>query len=110
SRGFTLVFSGWEHDLTAGLRIKLPVARNSDGSELTGRVRSEYILPAPAAALSLTAAPAYEAASTANDGAVLTRRVHQEDARETVPNDRWAFADCSADKPFPGTPNAKRLC
>jgi len=110
SHGFTLVFSGWEGDLAGGIRITLPVAHNPDGSEITGRVRSEYILSAPAPALNVTAAPAYEAVGTANDGAVLTRRTHQEDARETIAKDQWAFADCSADKPFPGTPDAKRIC
>ena len=57
-----------------GIRIVLPVARNPDGSEITGRVRSEYILAAPAAAVDVTAAPAYEAVSTSHDGVVLTRR------------------------------------
>ena len=109
-QGFTLVQSGWEGDLRNGIRITLPVARNPDGSAITGRVRSEYILSAPAAALDLTAPPAYEAASTSNDSAVLTRRIHSEDPRETIANDKWAFADCSADKPFPGTANAKRIC
>jgi hypothetical protein len=109
-QGYTLAYSGWEGDITSGIRIKLPVARNPDGSDITGRVRSEYILNAPAAAVDVTASPAYEATGTSNDGAVLTRRVRQGDARETIPADQWAFADCTKDKPFPGTPNDKRLC
>src|SRR5262249_7899199 len=99
AQGFTLVLSGWEGDLTTGVRIALPVARNADGSAITGRVRSEYTLAAPAAVLDLTAAPAYESANAGNDGAVLTRRVHQDDARETIASDKWGFADCTADKP-----------
>ena len=54
-------------------------------------------------------APAYEAASLDNAGATLTRRVHQGDARETIPNSKWAFADCKA-MPFPGKPDAGKVC
>jgi Alpha/beta hydrolase domain len=35
--------------------------------------------------------------------------VHQNDARETIPNDQWAFADCSA-TPFPGVPSTSKVC
>ena len=59
--------------------------------------------------MNITAPPAYEAASLDNAGATLTRRVHQGDARETIPNSRWAFADCSS-TPFPGKPNAAKVC
>ena len=47
SQGFTLVDNGWEGDINTGLRITLPVARNPDGSDITGGVRSEYILTSP---------------------------------------------------------------
>ena len=47
SQGYTLVDSGWEGDLTTGLRIALPIARNPDGTEITGPVRSEYIVDEP---------------------------------------------------------------
>ena len=33
--GYTLVFSGWENDISSGLRIDVPVATNPDGSEIT---------------------------------------------------------------------------
>src|SRR6516162_7203026 len=48
SEGYTLVWSGWEGDITTGIKIKLPVAKHKNGSEITGRVRAEYILGAPA--------------------------------------------------------------
>ena len=44
SEGYTLVWSGWEGDITTGIKINLPVAENEDGSEITGSVRAEYIL------------------------------------------------------------------
>jgi hypothetical protein len=35
-QGFTVVWSGWEGDITGGFRINLPTAKNPDGSEITG--------------------------------------------------------------------------
>ena len=64
--GYTLVDSGWEGDLTTGLRIILPVAKRRDGREIRGRVRAEYILGSPATTQDVTEPPAYEAISTDN--------------------------------------------
>jgi hypothetical protein len=107
--GYTLVDSGWEGDLTTGLRITLPVAKRRDGREISGRVRAEYILGSPATTQDVTEPPAYEAISTNNSKATLTRRVHQNDPRELIPNSQWAFADCTA-VPFPGVPDPTKVC
>jgi len=109
SEGYTLVDSGWEGDLTSGLSIDLPIAQNRNGSEITGRVRSEYILDAPASTQDVTAPPAYEAVSLSNADATLTRRVHQDDPKEPIPNSQWAFADCGT-VAFPGVPDTKKVC
>jgi hypothetical protein len=109
SQGYTLVDNGWEHDLTTGLRISLPVARNSDGSAITGPVRAEYILDEETSTVEITAPPEYESVTTNNAGATMTRRVHQHDPKELVPNAAWAFADCSV-VPFPGVPDPTRVC
>ena len=109
-QGYTLSDNGWEGDLSTGLQIRLPVARNKDGSEITNRIRTEYILNgAPASTQDLSTPPAYESVSTSNAGATLTRRVHQDDAREPISNGDWAFADCST-VPFPGVPSTKKIC
>ena len=108
-QGYTLVWSGWEGDITSGVKIVLPVAQNRDGSPITGRVRSEYILNTAAASVDVTAPPAYEAVSTNNTGTTLTQRVHQDDAKQLIPNNQWAFADCSV-TPFPGVPSTKKVC
>src|SRR4029079_17396207 len=92
--GYTLVDSGWEGDITTGLRINLPVATNPDGTPITGRVRSEYILNAAASTQDVTAPPPYEAVSTSNTGATLTRRVRQDDPKELNPNSQLAFPSC----------------
>ena len=109
SQGYTMAWAGWEGDITTGVKINLPVAKNPDGSAITGTVRAEYILNAPASTQDVTAPPAYEAVSTSNAGASLTMRVHQTDPRVTIPNDQWAFADCTA-TPFPGVPSTLKVC
>jgi hypothetical protein len=115
-QGFTMVWSGWEGDISSGLRITLPVAKNANGTSITGRVRGEYILGAPAATVNVSAPPAYAAVSTDNSGATLTRRVHQHDAKEVVPNAQWAFADCGTTVwtagPLPATakPDRTKVC
>jgi hypothetical protein len=107
--GYTLAWSGWEGDITTGIKIALPVAVNPGGSPITGRVRAEYILTAASGTVNVTAPPAYQSATLDNADAILTRRVHQGDVRETIDNSKWAFADC-ANMPFPGKPNAGKVC
>jgi hypothetical protein len=59
SQGYTLVWSGWEGDVTTGIKIVLPIATNRDGSPITGRARAEYILNStPASTVDVTAPPA----------------------------------------------------
>ena len=108
-QGFVLSDNGWQGDVATGLQIRLPVARNKNGTEIVNRIRAEYILDAPVSTVDVTTPPAYEAASTSNAGATLTRRVHQDDPRELIPNGDWAFAACST-TPFPGVPSTKKVC
>jgi len=113
--GFTIIWSGWQPDVLPGnCRItgKVPVARNRDGSPITGTVRSELKLgpgatgTPPTFVLNLSSghftglshAP-YATVSTDNrkplaDGFVptLTKRLHVDDPRVPVPNDQWFFA------------------
>jgi hypothetical protein len=114
SRGTTIVWSGWQGDLTAGggrLTLRVPVARNADGSPITGRVRMEYDPEKASSTQPLGArfSAGYEPVSLDNASAVLTARVHQDDARVTIPNDRWAFDDCTS-TPFPGVPASRMIC
>ena len=55
--GYTMVWFGWEMDVLPGLnRIGMPpvVARNHDGSSVTGIVRSEIITPVPTTSLPIS--------------------------------------------------------
>lgn len=113
--GFAIVWSGWQGDLLPGtIRLNAPVARAADGSAITGRVRKEFELFAPASTLGLGDTDLgrglpYESVSTDNAGDLLTVQVRQGDPPIIVPNSDWALADCR-DKPFPGVPSAAQVC
>ena len=58
NEGYTIVWFGWQADLAAGnnrVRLQAPVAKNPDGSPVTGIVRSEMVVSAPARSLPLSA-------------------------------------------------------
>jgi len=89
-RGYTMVWSGW--DFSAGtssddynITITLPVAKNPDGSSITGPAYEYIVSAAPAYALN------YPAASTDKSKATLTHRVHLDDVPEVVPASGWAY-------------------
>ena len=89
-RGYTMVWSGW--DASAGTddgnyntTITLPVAKNPDGSAITGP-SYEYIVSG-AAAYELN----YPAATVDQSKAKLTHRVHLDDVPQVVPASGWAY-------------------
>ena len=41
-----------------------------------------------------TTTASYQTVTLNNLGSVLTQRVHQDDPRQLIPNNQWAFADC----------------
>ncbi|HVW85413.1 MAG TPA: alpha/beta hydrolase domain-containing protein [Bryobacteraceae bacterium] len=116
--GDVSVVSGWQGDLTPkpGLQtISVPVARNGDGSPLTGPV-AERIINAPPETntIDLGTAPyvalTYQRPLTLDTKkATLTRRTSWRSPGAAVPSADWAFADCTK-IPFPGTPDASKIC
>jgi len=116
-RGYTFLWSGWQADVLLGdnrMTFKAPVATNG-GVEITGRIRTEYIVGASTNTLNLSSSfstglthDSYETVSLDNSTATLTRRVREADPRIPIPNSDWAFADCS-NVPFPGVPNTKKI-
>ena len=116
AHGHVLVASGWQADLTPGAGVEImtvPVARNHDGSSITGPVMAR-IADAPAGAttqsiirgrMTGTATPASFDTSKAS----LTRRTSEDGSRVPIKSSDWAFADCSK-TPFPGEPNDAKLC
>jgi hypothetical protein len=88
--GYSLSFSGWDKaagssDANFNATITLPVAKNPDGSTITGP-SYEYIVTG-GTAYTL----AYPAATLDQATAILTHRVHLNDPPQVVPATGWAY-------------------
>jgi len=124
--GYSILWSGWQPDILPGagrMTMRVPVARNHDGSTITGTVRSEMpirrgpvltTLPLSFGATSVNHA-SYATVSTDNktplaDGFLptLTIRSRQEDPRLPVSNDDWAFGSCPTGTAL--IPSDKDIC
>jgi hypothetical protein len=122
--GHISLISGWQGDVTPTANnqtISVPVARQADGSPITGLVLARFMNVAPGTntvGIRLSSMggspPVYLPATTDQPNAVLTSSA-SENARGaktgtvTIPRGDWAFADCRT-QPFPGTPDPTRLC
>src|SRR5947209_16248899 len=89
-QGYSISFSGWDASAEANpnnlsMTITLPIARNPDGSSITGP-SYEYIVNA-GASYALT----YPAATLDRSKATLTHRVHLNDIPKTVPASGWRY-------------------
>lgn len=115
-QGYTVVWFGWQGDVLPGgdrMTLQVPVAHNRDGSPISGTVRAELIVTAPATTLPLSAGwfttgthAAYPTVSTDNrtpakDGFLptLTVRARENAPRQTIPNSDWRFGACDAAEP-----------
>jgi hypothetical protein len=114
-RGRVLLSSGWQGDLPPrdGMEtISVPMAKNPDGSSITGPVLVRFSdMPRNTNTLLLTRAgiPAPAPANLDTAKATLTRRASEESAAYPIRADDWAFANC-ASAPFPGTPDPGKIC
>lgn len=118
--GHATFVSGWQGDVvptTTNHTIQVPVAKNRDGSSITGPLVLRFLnltghttalivprgqpSPYPPVSLDTTKAKLIsatgETATGAKTGAV------------NIPSSDWAFADCST-TPFPGKPDPTRIC
>ena len=117
--------SGWQGD-NSGNTVPgpnndyaiVPVAKNADGSPVTGRVIGRIVnasgvasqpiivhsnpLPYRPDSLDTTRATLVTHTSETIDGKVAGERA--------VPAGDWAWARCSATNPFPGTPDPTQIC
>ncbi|MBX9990937.1 alpha/beta hydrolase domain-containing protein [Phreatobacter oligotrophus] len=124
-QGYTIIWFGWQADLVAGnnrVRLQAPVARNPDGSDITGIVRSEMVVNAPTRTLPLSAGfftalthTPYATASTSNttpfaDGFLptLTVRAKENAPRVAVPPSDWSFGACPDIQP--ATTSDTQIC
>src|SRR5262244_1919660 len=89
-QGYSISFSGWDFSAEASTTdlsttITLPIAKNPDGSSITGP-SYEYIVNG-AASYELT----YPAATLDRSKATLTHRVHLNDAPQIIPESGWRY-------------------
>ena len=97
SQGYTLAWAGWDgevaNDTTPDtLKITLPVAKNPDGSSITGP-SYEYIVIDNATTKSFTTY--YKTASTDTAKATLTRRQYLTDTPTVVPPAEWSWTSAN---------------
>ena len=122
--GHISLVSGWQGDVVPtpnNQTITVPVARNQDGSPVTGLVLARFSDVAPGTntvtiRLSSMGAgpPVYLPATLDQAGATLTMAASEsatgvKGGVVAIPRAAWVFADCRA-VPFPGTPDPTRLC
>ncbi|HLX41821.1 MAG TPA: alpha/beta hydrolase domain-containing protein [Bryobacteraceae bacterium] len=114
-RGHVVLASGWQGDIPAhdGIEtITVPIARNPDGSSITGRVLARFFdMPANSSTLPIVSGgtPRPLAASLDNTKATLTRKASEGTEITPIKSADWAFADCSS-VAFPGTPDPSKIC
>lgn len=122
-RGYVVLYSAWQGDVPksnpARLTMQLPVAKNPDGSSITGPYRVEVAptsatpqMKLPGGLFNATMTP-YAPATLDNSqpGFSLTVRTNETDPRVTVPASDWKFATCdSAANPFPGRADPATIC
>ena len=113
--GHVLAASGWQGDIqpAGGVETLLaPVARNPDGSSITGRVLARFSdMPADVTTLPILrggVAGTADPASLDTSAAMLTRRASEDGKVVPLRSSDWAFADCGQ-VPFPGKLDPRKL-
>ena len=131
--GDVLLWSGWQGDIpqasvsAAQEWIEVPVAKNADGTSITGPVFQRFIN------IPLAGTPAARQNTQSLQGSVLNGQIYgrapasldttqaklisfsfetqsgQRTNEATVASTDWAFADCRTTA-FPGTPDPTRIC
>ncbi|HEY3458893.1 MAG TPA: alpha/beta hydrolase domain-containing protein [Bryobacteraceae bacterium] len=94
-QGYTMVWSGWDVTALPGggrFTITVPVAKNPDGSTVTGPALEEFVIDDDA---TFTGPLTYPAATSDKSQATLTVRTGYEDPQQTVPAESWAYTDAS---------------
>ena len=119
--GHVTLQNGWQGDIAqspTNYTVKVPAARNADGSPITGTVLAR-LADVPAGTKSrplamLANAIPYDAASMDTREATLVSKTSEKRSGESsgvkmiVATD-WAFAECTTTS-FPGTPNPRMIC
>ena len=118
--GHVTLVSGWQGDVEPTMEnqtIRVPVARNADGSSITGPLLLRFTnLSGSTAPLLIprNQRSPYPPASLDTTKATLTSATAEtptavKSGVVAIPSTDWAFADCSA-TPFPGQPDPSKIC
>jgi hypothetical protein len=117
--------SGWQGDNSGNTApgpnndyVIVPIARNADGTAVTGLVLGRIVNASGAASqpLYVHSNPLpYRPASLDTAKATLTTHTSESidgviGTGATIPSGYWAWAKCDAGHPFPGTPDATQIC
>jgi len=117
--------AGWQGDNSGNTvpgpnndYVVVPIAKNPDGSPVTGLVMGRIVnvagpdsqtmfvqtnpMPYKPMSLDTTQATLTTHASESIDGVI--------GATAKIPSSDWAWAKCTADQPFPGTPDPTQIC
>lgn len=111
NRGYIILHSGWQGDMPprAGAEtINVPIAKNPDGSSITGLALARFS-NMPAGTNTQLLPIAHETASLDTTKATLTKRASEDSAIIPIASSDWAFGDCSK-TPFPGAPDGNKVC
>jgi len=123
-RGYIYLFSGWQGDIPEGSKlrgadpetIEVPVAKNPDGSSITGLMlgRIKNMSGSTASMIVYTRSVPYLPDTLDTKQATLTTRAWEamdgtSGPISTVASSDWAWADCT-NTPFPGTPDPTKVC
>ena len=94
-QGYTILTAGWDVSADPGggrFTIRVPVARNPDGSSIVGPAMEEFVVDDARATIgSLT----YQAATLDKSQASLTVRTRYQDTPMPVAADKWQYADAA---------------
>ena len=117
--------SGWQGDNSGGTAhgsggeyVVVPIARNTDGSFITGPVMGRILNadgPRSQPLIVLRSPVPYTAVTLDTNDATLSTHAWETITGEigptqTVASEDWAWAECSAANPFPGTPDRTQIC
>ena len=117
--------AGWQGDNSGNTvpgpnndYVVVPIAKNPDGSPVTGLVMGRIVNvsgPDSQTMFVQTNPMPYKPASLDTAQATLTTHVSESiegviGATATIPGSDWAWAKCTADHPFPGTPDPTQIC
>jgi hypothetical protein len=116
-RGYIYLWCAWQGDVLNGgnrLTMRVPYA-GDNGNEIAGILRIEFQVSSSVNTLNLSSGlftglthHSYETISLDNSGLTLTKRILESDPRIPIPNNEWAFSDCSK-LHFPGAPSTTKI-